>query len=1558
MNQPPHRSSRREPIGHAARGRENVDRPASEFSSLSPSDLPQIRALVSELAAQASLSPPSPTARGRLIDLLDAVRRRRFVQSLSTAQVDGWTEVVLRAIDGAGYTLGDLLASRERTDPDTVALRVLGAEPVDVTVAELARRTRAIARGLMSVLGDEPAARVAILSGNSLESALCDLACLTNGIVNVRLPANSVAAQVEYMLRHSEARLVVVSDEEQLAKVRPVLSSLPALRAVIVLSRAAAERHGLISLDQLVAEGADVDDAIREQRSAAVRLDELASVMYTSGTTGMPKGIMFSQRNIVSKRFCRGFALPALGEGDVFLSYLPLFHTFGRWFELVGTLYWGATYVFARDPSIATLREDLGDVRPTAFLSVPKKWEELFELAQREAASDDPRAVADALARVAGGRLRTGLSAAGFLDPLVFKAVQRAGIDLCSGYGTTEGTGGITMTPPGRYRDGSIGVPLPGIEVRVEQDGELLVRGPYVMMGYLRPEEGDSGIDADGWFRTGDLVKVDADGYLWIIDRKKEIYKNRKGQTIAPQRVENLFRDFDVIKQAFLVGDRRDFNTLLIWPNFEAHPELASLGADALQANLTSLLATANRFLAPYERVVAFQVLPRALSEPEGELTPKGTFKRQIIEQRWSDLIEPMYREQHVEIRLTSCTVQVPNWLLREIGVVRGEISWSEGVLRARDRSLVAQTDGLPAGTVKLGDFEYSASRPVIDLGLLMSSPSLWIGNEGLREFLGDDVFLALSSRRREPAGGIAAKVSPQASASLVKEELAASVAGPDVTPLSLHAAAVLLRSQSPSAIAAVEHLSRGLHQRQQDVAALSRMVLLRAADVATPEIRRRALLALLDHERAQDVAECLRRFLKSPQPPLLRDEDVAFVCEKGMSDAQLTALLEELAWLANDGTDSRRASASQRAFAVGVVRLLAAYGVSHPVWYARVRLALARLALHGDPEIAARAGEELDRLQLGFRAWIGPNSRLAVDPATGSEYSWADAAAFDASVSPQHRTSILRAVSETSLVRESTFLFGRGQLLSLSDVPPGGLSVSHLGTNHGKAVFRVTVKTRAHGQHDFALNVAESQPVAQLREEIRWLLAAGAPPRLVEDFGGWYPEHGMFSEEFIPGETVDRQVDRLARLGASDRLKNLWPFIVWTAFSAHVDFWERTRRSLALEASPSNIIVPSHDYQGGARLVSISDSTPCTRLSDLISRFRAQFVEPVERAHPELSSLISPVILLSAVVEVLGVDKAIALLVSEGTGDTASPVGSFVEALRARGFTSQRLYFAIQRYVRWIAVNPDATMEAQGGMLRELWDAYGLDEVEQRYPDTRLRFFRQTVFRRSRAPIADGIESLMAEARKGPPLLHEQVREQVALLRGSVHPTPEEDYFLARMAYSHLRPDDDASLISLPAGDRSVTDLMVSMTDADGERFRVRAPISPREVARLLQLFQEASLQVSFSSEHEFLVAIDPLDRVIGGLYYRELGDQRVHMEKIVVQRQHRRKGVSDGLMQDFLRRLTSRGMTGVLTGFFRPEYMQRFGFKLEPRFEGMYRELEAPAVKTRSQRPPPLNP
>ncbi|MCU0244742.1 MAG: AMP-binding protein, partial [Acidobacteria bacterium] len=270
--------------------------------------------------------------------------------------------------------------------------------------------------------------------------------------------------------------------------------------------------------------------------------------MFTSGSTGRPKGVSFSAYNLVSKRFARAAALPMVGPEEVFLSFLPLYHTFGRYLELLGTIYWRGTYVFAGNPSAETLFGLMPKVRPTGFISVPVRWAQLHERCLERLDAAPAGADAAAVVReVVGTRLAWGLSAAGYLDPRVFRFFQAHGVELMSGFGMTEGTGGMTMTPPGGYVDNSHGLPLPGLSARLGEGGELQVSGHYVAR-YLEDKGPGDAIpfptgdpERDHWFATGDVFERQANGYYQIVDRIKDIYKNNRGQTVAPRKVEDKF---------------------------------------------------------------------------------------------------------------------------------------------------------------------------------------------------------------------------------------------------------------------------------------------------------------------------------------------------------------------------------------------------------------------------------------------------------------------------------------------------------------------------------------------------------------------------------------------------------------------------------------------------------------------------------------------------------------------------------------------------------------------------------------------------------------------------------------------------------------------------------------------------------------------------------------------------------------------------------------------------------------------------------------------------------
>jgi hypothetical protein len=244
--------------------------------------------------------------------------------------------------------------------------------------------------------------------------------------------------------------------------------------------------------------------------------------------------------------------------------------------------------------------------------------------------------------------------------------------------------------------------------------------------------------------------------------------------------------------------------------------------------------------------------------------------------------------------------------------------------------------------------------------------------------------------------------------------------------------------------------------------------------------------------------------------------------------------------------------------------------------------------------------------------------------------------------------------------------------------------------------------------------------------------------------------------------------------------------------------------------------------------------------------------------------------------------------------------------------------------------------------MLGELWTTYQLGDVEREWPDTRIRFFRRTVFADAREPLGAALDRLMARARSLP-YRGLDLREHLANLREAVRPDAREDYFLARMTFRHLRPGDETSLISLERGDHLTAEVVVGLTDEKGERYSVRAARSPREVARLLQLFRESSLEVTFEPEHRHLIAVDSHDVVIGGVFYRQVTPERTHMEKIVVNRKHRGAGVADGIIRELSRRQRARGVRTLETGWFQPEVLARFGFRVDPASGGMVLDLVA---------------
>ncbi|WP_184814685.1 AMP-dependent synthetase/ligase [Actinophytocola algeriensis] len=556
------------------------------------------------------------------------------------------------------------------------------------TWAEYARRVANVAGGLR-LLGVGPGDRVAIHAENRPEWVIADLAVQGLGACSVGVYPTSPAAEVEYVLAHSEASVLIAEDEEQLDKALEVRSRLPLLRHVVVMDPRGVREEVLTFADI----EKDTPDfvAAYEDSVRALDADDTAILVYTSGTTGPPKGAMISHANLVAA----GETAVALGtrQGDEVLSYLPLCHVAERLISVIDGVWVPAVVNFGEGgPSFPN---DLRDVQPTVFLGVPRVWEKmlatveirmsdaswlkrlLYRACLRQGRRLAPRRMAGRLpvpARVVAGlcevlvfralreklgmaRVRVPLSGAAPIAPQVLEYLWAIGIPVREGYGQTENTAICTLTPADDIRLGSVGTVLPGVEVRLAPDGEILTRSAGVFQGYLNdPIATKSTVDEDGWLHTGDVGELADDGFLRITDRKKDIIITAGGKNISPSEIENRLKVSPYVREAVVIGDRRKYLTALIgieldtvgnWASRKGIPytTYADLTTkDEVHGLIDAVVAAANEELAQVERIKRFTLIAKELDHEDGELTATQKVKRRALEHRFAPEIEAMYR--------------------------------------------------------------------------------------------------------------------------------------------------------------------------------------------------------------------------------------------------------------------------------------------------------------------------------------------------------------------------------------------------------------------------------------------------------------------------------------------------------------------------------------------------------------------------------------------------------------------------------------------------------------------------------------------------------------------------------------------------------------------------------------------------------------------------------------------------------------------------------------------------------------------------------------------------
>jgi long-chain acyl-CoA synthetase len=584
-----------------------------------------------------------------------------------------------------------LAAIRRYAKPDALNHKRAG-KWIHISAESFVERVRHIALGLAE-LGVERGDRVALLSENRPEWSIVDLAILTLGAINVPIYTTQAVEQVRYILEDSGARLIFVSGRKVFKHARPGIESVKTIEGMVFFDADATDEFdGAITLEDLEGRGRERERADANACDAllnSVRGDEIATIIYTSGTTGEPKGVMLTHDNFLSNVLSISSALPITHE-DVALSVLPLSHIFERTVFYV-FCYTGVSVYYAA--SFDQVGEHLNEVRPTIMTAVPRLFEKVYqrivkkgmsaggwktklfawalEVGQRYAGLKDKRETVPPLLEIkhgiasrlvfskwragVGGRLRYFVSGGAPLSPTLSHAFWAADIPILQGFGMTE-TCIVSANRPDNNKTGSVGLIFPGIDVRIADDGEILVRGPNVMLGYYNHREATEAAMKDGWFQTGDVGHMDAEGHLYITDRKKDLFKLSNGKYVAPQLVESLIKQSELVNQVVVIGAGRKQPVALIVPEWEAlsaamsaagkqkPPTRAEFSRDLAAIRLVQQeVAQLTKPLADYERIRRVALLPEEFSIDSGEMTPTLKIKRRVVDEKYGQVIEELY---------------------------------------------------------------------------------------------------------------------------------------------------------------------------------------------------------------------------------------------------------------------------------------------------------------------------------------------------------------------------------------------------------------------------------------------------------------------------------------------------------------------------------------------------------------------------------------------------------------------------------------------------------------------------------------------------------------------------------------------------------------------------------------------------------------------------------------------------------------------------------------------------------------------------------------------------
>lgn len=1475
---------------------------------------------------------------------LNITKKPSFLTVLPSDEVrTRWAELVFRIIRLTGYSLKDMMIQRVEEHPKKTLFRDMTfASPVDWTYEQVWRHIREIATVFYKSGG--PDVRVAIFSDNCLESACSDLACLCSGIFVTPLSTHFNMEVLTSVFDRLNITIAVADSRERLTLLQQLQqkTAIP-FRIFSLLPVSLPQSVKYLPEECKKVTSKEIESFFEMPLPSG---EHVVTTMFTSGSTGLPKGVSFSMYNIITKRFARAAALPSVDE-ETFLCYLPLYHTFGRYLEMTGAIFWNGTYVFAGNTSAETLLSLFPRVIPTGFISVPLRWQELYEKCTEAISNIESAEIRNEKVReITGRRLNWGLSAAGFLSPEVFRFFNGYGIHLNSGFGMTEATGGITMTPPGKYRDSSVGVPLPGVYTRLTDVCELEISGHYIGSYLEEAGPGDMipypGAEHERWLSTGDVFRISKDGHYEIIDRVKDIYKNNRGQTVAPQVIEKKFHNVPGIKRTFLVGDNKPYNVLLIVPD-EKDPIFKSITGGNVMEYFHQIVMAANLDVAPYERVVNFTLLKRDFSREKDELTPKDSFNRKKVEKNFSSIIDTLYVSNVITINAGNLAVTIPRWFFRDLGILDNDIIYEDDRLinRRTKSSLVIKKK--ESNLVLIGDLIYRINSDSFDLGIFARQPRLWIGNPELI------MFCPIKESWDIQLGPVSPSIyiSGFRSRKYLEPDLLSMKSAKDEN-LSKSNLLICKAFFLPfeEAYAALEELGKIFSDAEPRLAEAMRHRFEALAFHPEEEIRALAYRILLLKTPDPGQIPYLPAFIESGLS-FLNENSIKEIASSNIGKHRLDALKKRLYWYRNNLHWPAGKKTKEQFYTI--LTLLYNFANQHPEFYASIRSELSRWILHRkDPYLSRKAEEYFNHLAEFYEKFIDEQTPRY------SYQLWRSKLVFESGIPASEQERLSSIFSSTTFFNESITLAFSDSKFDLTEVPDNGIWVLRLQAFKDFKHYRISVNTTTGKHFDLHMVMSENPDFIPKPETFYWMASlSGFPfgPAVTSQLGSSRPNLGILSTQYIGGLTAWDKIREYSEIHKSaGYLKpNAWMKVFIRSFTVIFRAWQNSGYQIVPGViSPTNIMIPEMDFRESAMIVTLTGWTSYKNPLSLVGPMLQDFYCKTSALYPACHKNLDINWIFDACIEAFGKDEAknfLDFLSSDlrrkpflcyGTDDVSQALSVYLEQIDNKAWLPLALISAIDQYREWLRMNPATTAPAREETLVELMELYKL----QTYDDLiRYHFYRKTYFADSDDAVTTAFDKLLEKMESG---VHELPMQLVELseLQSVISDDDDKEIF-SRMVFPKLRSDHRIDFMKV--GEEKTPHVIVRLyvEDKHGNEYIMREAVEPRELGQLYQLFYRENYPKEISDADQQFVVTDNNEKIIAGLIWHYLDEENVLLDGIAVTSTLHGRGIASSMIENFFADMAARGVKIIKAHFLFGNYYLKHFFEVDKKWGALIKKL-----------------